>query len=252
MDENKKNERPEDTGNDLSLDEILADIEAERRQAAPNDRQAPAKAAVQAAAPAAKPAADPAVHSGQTGRSGASAAPDFPRAADPAPVHDAVHDAAREPSGAPYLGKKIAEVPLDPEAEKAGEAKRPGERKRIKRAVAYSGAEKNASPRPTRRIPITAFSLNRWRNTARTMRKRFPSRPLPTRILPPTPPRMGKRRGRNSATSSPRRKSATPTRRASSPSGSKKSARRASAGYSRQSRKPAACKPIYFPLLKMR
>ena len=96
MDENKKNARPEDTGNDLSLDEILADIEAERRQAAPNDRQAPAKAAVQAAAPAAKPAADPAVHSGQTGRSGASAAPDFPRAADPAPVHDAVYDAVHD------------------------------------------------------------------------------------------------------------------------------------------------------------
>ena len=163
MDENKKNERPEDTGNDLSLDEILADIEAERRQAAPNDRQAPAKAAVQAAAPAAKPAADPAVHSGQTGRSGASAAPDFPRAAEPAPVHDAVHDAAhgaaRKPSGAPYLGKKIAEVPLDPEAEKAGEAKRPGERKKDKKSRGLLGRRKKRIPEPDEEDPYYGLQL---------------------------------------------------------------------------------------------
>ena len=158
---------------------------------------------------------------------------------------------ASRPAGLTWV-KKLPRSRLTLRRKKQGKQSAQASGKRIKRAGAYSGAEKNASPSPTRRIPITAFSLNRWRNTARIMRKRFPSRPLPTRILPPTPPRMGKRRGRNSATSSPRRKSATPTRRASSPSGSKKSARRASAGYSRQSRKPAACKPIYFPLLKMR
>ncbi|MFR1478301.1 MAG: hypothetical protein ACLSB9_22750 [Hydrogeniiclostridium mannosilyticum] len=163
-------------------------------------------------------------------------------------AHGAVHDAAREPSGAPYLGKKIAEVPLDPEAEKAGEAKRPGERKKDKKSRGLFGRRKKRIPEPDEEDPYYGLQLKSLEEYRKDYEKTLSFQAITDEDLAA---QDGEEEGAEFRYLFTKAEIRDPNERASSPSGSKIRGR-ASAGYSRQSRKPAACKPIYFPLLKMR